>query len=306
MSSNKRCTTLRPWYGAWPPKAYRGEGAMKKKWWESQRVTIMMFGVLLIGIIILLVYYICKLEQHGDWQLIHDIGIAFIVAAILGVGIDQILRRQLAEDAFKASIGYLLPNELKGEMEWIYDTHILCVEHNQICELRQVDNDTCIIHVHTLRKFRNISSSNEHLPLGVAVDEWFRKTDASKIIAFGYTKLGVKNDIFETLKSTHSLSVKEQKIPLAPEEEVTLWHEIEEVKHMNDAQDWIFAYPTLNPTVIVKAFEGISIDVGFGYRSAAQELTKGTYRLKGTLLPNQRIEMRWWEKEKGEKWANEP
>jgi hypothetical protein len=59
----------------------------------------------------------------------------------------------------------------------------------------------------------------------------------------------------------------------------------------------------LNPTIKVKAFQGISIEAGFGYRSAAEELGKGTYRLKGTLLPSQRIEIRWWEEEKGERWA---
>jgi hypothetical protein len=244
-------------------------------------------------------------KKMGDSQLVHDLGIGFMVAGILGATIDQILRRQLAEDAFKASIGYLLPNELKGEMEWIYSTHILCTEHNQVLELRKAEEDTCVLHVSILRKFRNISSSNELAPLGLAIDEWFHKTGrSSKILSFGYTKLGIKNENFAIIRSAQStLSIKEQKVPLAPNEEITVWFEVEETKRTNDVQLWVFSAPTLNPTVTVKAFEGIAINAGFGYRIQAEELGAGTYRLRGTLLPSQLIWIRWWEKEKGEKWA---
>lgn len=304
---------IRPWYGTWPPRVYKGGESMKKQrgrdgkgWLAKIPPTFTMVIAFIVGILFIVVSY--ELKSAGvsiDYDLFHDLGIAFTVAGVLGVGIDLTLRKQLTDDAFKASIGYLLPDELKGEMEWIYSTHILCMEHIQTCELRQIDADACAIHISMLRKFRNVSSSNETLTLGPWVDEWFHKAGSSKILAFGYTKLGKKSDSIEIVKAPYTIRVKEQQILLAPDEEVTIWLEAEEIKHTNDAQNWVFGYPTLNPIVTVRAFEGVSMDVKFGYRSSAEELGNGTYRLKGTLLSGQRIEIRWWEKEKGDKWVNE-
>jgi hypothetical protein len=308
MYGNNR-KALRPWYGTWPPRVHKGGVTMEKRerkgWWARiPSTTMAMAFAFAFGILFVILSY--RFESTSwDHKLMHDIGIAFTVAGLLGVGVDQALRKQLAEDAFKASIGYLLPEELRGEMEWIYSTHILCVEHIQTCELREIDTDTCAIRIGILRKFRNISSSNETLTLGVATDEWFHKGGTSKILAFGYTKLGTKIESFETVKTSHAISIKEQEISLAPQEEIAAWFEVEEFKRRNDAQLFVFGYPTLNPMVTVRAFEGIEIEAGFGYRSTGEELAVGTYRLRGTLLPSQGIQIRWWEREKGEIWANE-
>jgi hypothetical protein len=297
---------MRPWYGIWPPRpSWEGKVMKIKIKWQEQRLSLVMFIVFLLGIILLLASYDLMQIGLGDPQLVHDIGIGFIVAGILGVSVDQILRRQLAVDAFRASIGYLLPEELRNEMEWIYSSHILCIEHSQTCELQSIDEETCSICTKTIRKFRNVSSSKELARLSVAIDEWFHNVGTSKILDFGYTKLGTQIDNFEITKSTHSIGVKEQEVALAPGEEITYWCEAEEIKHKNDVTDWVFSCPTLNPIVIVKAFQGISFDVGFGYRSPAEELGSGTYRLKGTLLPGQRIEIRWWKVKDSEKWLSE-
>lgn len=301
--NSKNYTTLKPWYGTWPPKIKTEGRSMKKRAWGArERLTLSMFAVFLCGIILLLASYNAEVQRLTDWQLFHDVGIGIIIAGLLGVSIDQVLRRQLAEDAFRASIGYLLPEELRSEMEWIYSSHVLCIDHNQSCELRPIDDKVCTFYVKTVRKFRNISSSNETLSLGVAIDEWFHDTGSSKILSFGYTKLDTKSEDFELAKSTHSIAIKEQKVSLAPMEEITVWFETEEIKHRNDDALWNFGAPTLNPTITVKAFEGISIVAGFGYRSPPEELGAGTYRLKGTLLPSQIVIIRWWEKEKGEKY----
>lgn len=300
-------TPVRPWYGSWPPKVYRiiNVGIMRNQW-KSHSLTYIMTIVVLIGILfIILPHYYPNVVTNIAGQLAKDVGIAFVVAGVLGVSVDQFLRRQLAEDAFKASIGYLLPDELKGEMEWIYSTHILCVEHNQTCELRKIDDDTCVIHVYILRKFRNISSSNESLPIVGYADEWFQSGGESRIISFGYTKLDTQNEITERIKKEGCvIGGQEPRVSLAPSEEITVWFESEEIKHSNDEQYWVFGCPTLNPTVIVRAFEGTSIIVNFGYRSSAEQLGVGTHRLSGTLLAGQGIKIRWWDRSKLEQWLN--
>jgi hypothetical protein len=187
------------------------------------------------------------------------------------------------------------PDALKGELEWIISSHILCIEHTQSCELTRVDNDTCIFRNNTLRKFRNISNSTESLVIGGSLNEWCYHPGTSKIISFGYTKLGNKNEIKETVKKEGGItSVKEQSVPMVPNEEITVWFESAETVRTNDEQIWVFACPTMNPVVTVKAFEGESSVVNFGYRLPAELIGTGTHRLKGTLLPGQVIAVRWW------------
>ncbi|MBV8952630.1 MAG: hypothetical protein JO179_00740, partial [Solirubrobacterales bacterium] len=43
------------------------------------------------------------------------LGESLIVAAALGLTVDFFYKRELARDAFEASLGYLLPDELKAE-----------------------------------------------------------------------------------------------------------------------------------------------------------------------------------------------
>ena len=269
----------------------------KNRWWKHWHLPL----VFLIGFMLFLASHL--LMHHGmvDWSLLHDIGVAFMIAAILSVTVDLAVRGQLVEDVFKASIGYILPKELKGELEWIYSSHILCAEHTQTCELHRIDNDTCTIHTNMIRKFRNISSSTEPLVIGGSLNEWCYHTGKSKIISFGYTKLGEEYEIKETVKKEGGIiSIKEQEVPLVPNEEVTVWFESEEVMRTADEQIWVFGCPTMNPSVTVKVFEGLSAAVNFGYRSPAEQLGIGTHRLKGTLLPGQGITVRWWDSSKSE------
>ncbi|MFX0138601.1 MAG: hypothetical protein ACFFDN_33470, partial [Candidatus Hodarchaeota archaeon] len=75
-------------------------------------------------------------------------------------------------------------------MEWIYRCHVICTEHIQRVEILPIDDETCVVHVKTNRRFRNVSSSVSFTELGLIIDEWFHKTDSSQIIAAGYFKEG--------------------------------------------------------------------------------------------------------------------
>jgi len=146
--------------------------------------------------------------------------------------------------------------------------------------------------------------------MGVSIDEWFHWGHPSKILSFGYSKgtdrwpeEGVS--FVETVKDECALSAKEMIISLAPGEEVTTWSETEETKHINDHQTWAFNYPTRDPQINVRAYDGVCIRPWFGYRITPEQLGTGTHRLIGTLLPGQRIEIRWWKKVDSEKWNRE-
>lgn len=264
-----------------------------------------------VGIILLFISD--KWLDNLWYSTVTGLGIAFITAGIIGGILEVAFRHRIAHDVFEVAFGYILPKELKGEMEWIYGAHIVCTEHIQTCELKPIDNDTCGLHVKVQRKFRNVGRSKEPLFLGVAIDEWFHKTGSSKILSFGYVaegkrypQGGEKLNEEDVTKSECGLKIDDKSVPLAPGEgkEVTAWFETEEIKRMNDIDSWVFQYPTLNPQVTIKAYEGICIDTRFGYRHPAEQLGVGTYRLTGTLLPGQRIEIRWWKKADSERWQS--
>ena len=111
-----------PWYGSYPPKLKGGNREMVQKSWWKQPTFWILVGIAIFGIVIILItnFYIAE-DRIGNWfTVINHIGIAFLVAGILGITIELFLSQRLAEDAFKATIGYLLPDELKPEMEWVY------------------------------------------------------------------------------------------------------------------------------------------------------------------------------------------
>ena len=280
---------------------------MPRTRWERWKITIIMILVIGVGIILILVCY-GYLPQSRWEYVVESLAIAIIIAGILGLSIDRLLRQQIAEDAFKASIGYILPPELKGEIESIYNYHIICVQHVQKCELRPIDNETCVICVNTYRTLRNVSGSKEDAKIRVEIDEWFHKTGSSKIKSFGYRHgekrwVATEKDIAKAENAT--IRTTEQYVPLAPNEEFVVWHEIEEVRRVNDEQSWVYLHPTLNPIVSIKAYNGIHISVGFGHRIPKEQLDNDTFRLPGTLLADQEITIRWWEIETVNKWLNE-
>lgn len=297
---------------------FKGEGEMTKakvkaklkaklsSWWERWHLPFLMVLVSLLGVIIILVAYILLTEGKGDWQLLHDIGVGFLVAGILGITVDQVLRRQLAKEAFVASIGYILPDELKEEMKWIYEAHILCIEHIQTCKLTAIDDDTCILNVRTQRRFINVSGIRSLVEkCGVGIDEWFHKTGSSRILSFGYIKGDDKWDAKdESIKKTDcGWEIKGvPAIYLGASDELIVWSEVEEIKRTNDANYWAFEYPTRNPQVTIDAYKGIKTKVQFGYRLPAEQLGLNAYRLSGTLLPHQRIEIRWWREADSVNW----
>src|SRR5215203_7463320 len=69
------------------------------------------------------------------------LGESLIVAAALGFTVDFFYKRALARDAFEASLGYLLPEELKPELRWIYAQQIVCVEHQERITVRWLDDE---------------------------------------------------------------------------------------------------------------------------------------------------------------------
>ena len=117
-----------PWYGSWPPEL-KGEADMLKQqfkdllWWHNIALWALgLFGAAIgIWLIVIPPNWINTVAASG-------LGSSVLSAVITSGIIGWFFQQRLAKDVFEASLGYLLPEELKPELKWIYDQQVLCIE----------------------------------------------------------------------------------------------------------------------------------------------------------------------------------
>jgi hypothetical protein len=244
----------------------------------------------------------------GAWAyLIEGFAGSLIIAGIIGFSFDRFLKHAITKDVFEAALGYLLPPELKEEMRWLYGNKIMCKEHHQIIDIERIDDAFIRMRVKYDRTFRNVGSSSEDLKLSLGVDEWFHKTEKSKILRFGFIKDGKRTERcgkeLITERIDDHLRVNQEdifnKIKIEPGEEITHWGEYEEIKPVNGDHIFSFLYSTQNPRVTVQINENeFSYRAGFASRKKmeAEKIGNNVWRFVGLMLPHQHIRVRWWEK----------
>lgn len=267
---------------------------------------------LALGVSLILLGHLLA-NEYVYSDVIRDIGIAMFISGILGLSFELVFHQRLLEDTFKASIGYLLPPELRPEMEWIYTQGLMATEHFQRIELTVHEANTLIMNVKINRTLRNVSHQTVRFKRGGAIDKWFPLSPGAKFLSMGY-RIGKKEDEkmeddIPVEKVAHALVTRDQKpIKVRPNEYLVLWMEYQEKKHMNDATFITFSYPTVNPVVELRYPEGVEAICFFSHRGQAQVQHEGSgrYRLPATLLPNQHIQVRWWNQEEAEKWKSSP
>lgn len=318
----KNYTTLRPWYGSYPSRInYEREGITMRKRFRVTRLTISMIVLLLIGIIFILFSY-SRLNQSLPSKLTHDLGIAFVVAAILGTTVDQFMRQSLAEDAFKASVGYLLPEELRPELEWIYNTTLLATSHRHdlVIESCQDNPEVVIVHGTISRTIKNIGIQHIPITCDLGIPEWFRPEGRSRIVSY---KMSSKDDNKELSLENHKVEIarhqdvklgnyiltmkSDEKITLRPNKTCTWTAEYEEYKHKNDETHIFSRIASKDSYITVRVPTDMDFHVTFGHRDQdeLEDLGNGHFRLNGTLLPLQFIRVRWWNINDAKVWQEE-
>jgi hypothetical protein len=293
---------ITPWFGDWPPEL-KGINNMEDetdesselRWWER------LLHLWWLGSISAACFVAVSLFPDlggGLPILLSTIGSSALVIWLLAGTVDWWLKKAILKDVFKAAVGYLLPSELKPEMEWVYKQDIIAIKHRETCRLTPVGNDLVIIRVSINRTFKNVSQHIAKMKPQLSIDEWFHKERESQIIEFGWT--GSKD--FECERKGYILKVKdkdENEITLAPKATIDTWCIYEEVKHINDEHVNTFIYATSSPFIEVEAFEGMNITVNFAMHEQHTLKSVGInkYELAGTLLPGQQIYIRWWRSE---------
>jgi hypothetical protein len=261
------------------------------------------------------------------------LGESLIVAAALGLTVDFFYKRELARDAFEASLGYLLPDELKGELRWIYGQEIVAVQHESRVTLREIEPAPAVgprpirVEFETWRTMRNVSNQRVEHPTFASVEEWFRgePSDVELIECIkGTRRYAGRVPVARELPSANGAGgahrapiapsriddrrpgvevTLDQRIVIEPGEEVTFRYRGHETHYESGAFQDVFGAPTYRPAIIVETPPGIRAEVWFGSRdrSAATEMG-GRHVLPSVLLPFQPVVVRWWPEERLAAW----
>jgi hypothetical protein len=91
------------------------------------------------------------------------VGVAFIVAGILGLVIDEALKNELVRDVFFAAFQYAFPPPLQKEILRIARYRFMCERHHWLAKIEKIDDECVRVTSETRRRIRNIGSSTEKI-----------------------------------------------------------------------------------------------------------------------------------------------
>lgn len=220
---------------------------------------------------------------------------SIVVGYLLSLGFSQ----QLAEDAFKTSVGYILTPELRQELQWIYEQSIVCTLCVCDFRFRLIDDDNVEMELEVYRTFRNEGASTRELAVGVAIDEWASPMGKSRVEYLRYNYRGRQYELDETNakleRLPHSTRLdKHEKLELAKGEEVVVSFKTVEYKKAHDDTFLTFRSVTYRPLVKVHYDKTkLGLQAGISHRFQVEPVSDH-YKLEGALLPGQHIRIWWW------------
>jgi hypothetical protein len=303
------------WYGTWPPEL-KGEVNMTSSFMQRWGLRLILFSVFLISVLIWRSIPDLFPAYPGFWvDLLEGVLEAIAIAMVIGITVDVALKKAFGREVFLASVGYILPTELRPEMVWLCQLNELCTQDTMICKLIPLGNYCIRFQVHRTQVVKNIGRRAYDLPLGLAVDEWFIKEDTiATIKKFSFiTTKGTKWPENGQLNKEHleklDCQLRVSKIPkvrLGKDEQITIISEFEEIYPRNGYFHMHIKYATSGARVTVTTPDDIGVQVAFTHREGQETLHSGhDYVCPFTLLPYQRIGIRFWDKTQSEKWKSQ-
>jgi hypothetical protein len=282
-------------------------------------------GLVILALVGLALAALDWTEFGVSWSHIRTaLGESFIVAAALGFTVDFFYKRALARDAFEASLGYLLPEDLKAELRWIYGQQIICVEHQQQITVRWVDDERPLqprrvrVDYELFRTMRNVSNERFEHPTFASVEEWFRgepsDVDLVEAVVRGERYVGgtlVTREVDVELPVDRSDGkgatpirtpatalapsqldwtrpgverTLDRRIVIEPGEEVTFHYRGHEIHYESGAYHDTYGAPTVRPVVTVETPAELRAVVSFANRGRAEATALGGRYVLPTVL----------------------
>jgi hypothetical protein len=246
-------------------------------------------------------------EWQWDYGITPEIGIALLVASILGFTIDRWMKAELRTDVFLASIGHILAPEFRAEVSRIVGYSLICERHFLLIKIKSIGTGLVRITSHVERTIRNRSAYPQSIRNITHIDEWgYQKAGASEVVECILEIDGVPTGADEPKKDAYSVYRQTTEKTLKPGQVANLRSKYVEYKPINDDLHYSFAAPTINPEIEVQVSDDLDCIFNFGTPTEnAENVVVSKYapkkQLIGTYFPHQAMRVRWWPKPKEQK-----
>jgi hypothetical protein len=264
--------------------------------WGKLPRWVVLLGIFGIGVIL------TAISKHfWEWAsgIADDVGIALLVASVLGFTVDRWMKIDLTADAVQASLGHVLLPEFRSEVARIIGYKTICTKHTLLVHIEKVSSDVVRVTCSVERMVINRSSYDEDVKQFVHADEWGFKNHQSEILECGY-ELGNEREIAHS-RARDDFTVRadvEKVAKLKPGKSVRLFSKWIEYRRNNDVLYLHFNVPTTNPEITVRPSQELDVQIGFGNPDPTVEPHQYEIRkqLQGTYFPHQLMSVRWWPK----------
>ena len=130
-----------------------------------------LLGTILLGVLCLS-SYMKLFEFTWDRIILPEIGKAFIIAGVLGVTIEPLLRKAMAKDVFRAAFGYNMPTEFRDELAQIASHRIICIRHLMEVRIAETKDNKLRVTLTIEREFKNLGNRPVLRRAYLHRDEW--------------------------------------------------------------------------------------------------------------------------------------
>ena len=236
------------------------------------------------------------------WKITHepvkDVSSALLTAAILGATADRFFHADLARDVFRAAFRYVLPDEIKDEVNRIINYRMLCVYHDSSISVEPMD-DLMRVTIKSERRMKNISRHTENIRNLLTLDDW--GFDTRSFVSECYLLLENGEKISsgpEYNPRGGAVGRHTEYVTFAPGNTVTLISVGTEIKRANDDLMMYYSYPTVSPSVTVLCPHNLDYELNFGVpgEKVRPSPILNKFTLEGTQFPGQHTRLRWWPK----------
>jgi hypothetical protein len=261
---------------------------------------VLLFSLALGLALIFLPHFFGWKWDHG---IVPEIGVAFLIASILGFTIERWMRAELRRDVFLAAIGHMLPPVFRAEVSRIIGYHLICEKHLLLINLEHAGDGLAKITISIERTIRNRSAYPQRISNMAHIDEWgYQQAGRSQILECSLEIDGDANDAADKPQNNaYSVYCQTAEKTLMTGQMAMLRSKYIDYKPINDDLHYSFAAPTINPEIEVHAPDDLDCLCSFGAAGENAEsvvVSKITPRkqLIGTYFPHQSMRVRWWPK----------
>jgi len=277
--------------------------SLRERWGQHRDRLVLYGGLALWGLIGAAFIVLSTYLPHGIIsEITRDIGIAFLSAAVLGLTVHIWIESTVVRDVFRAAIGHVLPEELRDEVHWI--SSFKCIVSRCVCDLRIEDIGDGIVKVteELDTEMRNITTKSQLVKRLFTKDDWGIPGKHTEILQYEYTIEGEAPVSFSgtpKIFPDRSVQINMPDVLLPAGKTMRTFSRGVEFRRANDRffEEWI--YPVVRLELHIRYISDSLVYFSeFSHDPPILVIQNGRrHILEGTLMPHQKMGVRWFPKE---------